>query len=171
MRLPVAVVDTTLLLRLQSADLADLLPLVFSQVRVPDAVLREIGAGPGKVRNRVRNLMRTQADFFVRCEVEDEFVRNWWAAELDLGEAAVLAQAQELKATAIVDERKGTEIARRASVACISSGAILVKLKKAGWIPSVVPFLGKLRTHGFHLSDRDFEAIVRAAGEKEDEAP
>lgn len=163
--LPAAVIDATLLSRLQAVELDALLALVFSRVHVPPAVRAEVGAGPGRARRRLRELFRQQPDFFVDCREEDPMVAELLRVDLDPGEAAVIAQAFEIDAIALIDERRGFERARRMEVAVLRSGALLCRLKDAGAIEAVSPWLDRLRKHGFYLSDLAREQILRSARE------
>jgi predicted nucleic acid-binding protein len=160
------VIDTTLLSRLAAAELADLLPLVFDMGRIPTEVEREVRRGPGRARQRLNNMVRASPEFFVRCVEHDAMVLHLLEVDLDRGEAAVIAQADETGAVAIIDERAGYARAELMQVEVRRSGSILVDLKAAGAITAVKPALDRLKSTGFRLSDAAFREILALAGEE-----
>lgn len=161
----VAVVDTTLLMRLRDLGVVDKLPLILDEVRVPATVLDEVGRQRGKVKRWVTNLLRTQADFFIRCTDEDRFTREFISAQLDAGEAAAIAQADHLRAAIVIDERAGREVAERMSLDVLPTGRLLLRLKEAGAIADLAPKLDHLRRLGFHLAEPVYCSLLAEAGE------
>lgn len=166
-RLPAAVIDTTLLSRLQLVGLEELLPWVFARVHVPPVVRAEVGAGPGKARRRLARLFREQPDFYLDCRDEDPMVAELLRVDLDPGEAAVIAQADFVQAVVIIDERMGVQRARDMSLTVVRTGKLLCLLKDAGAIGAVRPFVEKLVGNGFRLSADATRAILAEAGEGE----
>jgi predicted nucleic acid-binding protein len=164
-RLPAAVIDTTLLSRLQLVGLDELLPWVFARVHVPPVVRAEVGAGPGKARRRLARLFRKQPDFYVDCRDEDPMVAEVRRVDLDPGEAAVIAQADYVGAVVIIDERLGARRAEDMSITVVRTGGLLCSLKEAGAIEAVGPYLERLVEHGFRLSPKALDAILEQAGE------
>lgn len=169
-RLPTAVIDTTLLSRLQSLELHELLPWVFARVHVPATVRREVGAGPGKARRRLDKLFRSQPDFYRLCHEEDPVVVALLRVDLDAGESAVIAQADAIKGVAIIDENAGVKRAKTMSIEVIRTGRLLCDLKSAGAIRSVQPYLDRLVKLGFHLTESGRRTVLELANELE-EAP
>jgi predicted nucleic acid-binding protein len=90
---PLAVIDTTLLSRLVDLEIAEFLPLLFRRILIPPEVKREAYKGPG--RRRLRRLVREMSDFFVDCYEANEFTRTLMRIDLDEGEAAAIAQAEQ----------------------------------------------------------------------------
>lgn len=165
-RLPAAVIDTTLLSRLQLVGLDELLPWVFARVHVPPVVRAEVGAGPGKARRRLARLFREQPDFYVDCRDEDPLVADVLRVDLDPGEAAVIAQADYVRAVAIIDERLGVRRAEDMSIKVVRTGGLLCLLKEAGAIDAVGPYLERLVGFGFRLTPKAVDAILAQAGEE-----
>lgn len=164
-RLREAVFDTTLLTCVEQVGVAELLPLVFSRVRVPPEVRAEIGRGRGKARQRLNRLMRESGDFYVICTEFDPFELELLKADLDEGESAVIAQASATGAVAVIDEKKGVKQARLRDIEVVRTGRLLLDLKECGGITSVAPFLDRLIASGFALSPRVRHEILRLAGE------
>ena len=88
--LPIAVIDNTLLTRLVLLEIADFLPWLFKQVRIPPEVKREAYKAPHKGKRRLRKLIAEQAGFFIDCHEADEGVKEILKADLGDGEAAAL---------------------------------------------------------------------------------
>lgn len=86
---------------------------------------------------------------------------------LDQGEAETIALAlQSSAALVLMDERKGRKIARDIyGLAVIGTGRLLTEAKLAGLIPAVRPLIDQMRAHGYWLSDKIVEEILRQAGE------
>lgn len=164
-RSPEVVIDTTLLSRLRSSGLVECLPWIFHKVHIPPEVLAETKAGPGRPRRWLRKLLSEQRDFFVRCEQEDAVVRAYLEADLDRGEASVLAQAYFLGAEAIIDEAEGHRRGVAMDVLVLRTGAVLLRLKEAGAIDAVAPYLDLLVASGFRLSGAARLEILGQAGE------
>ena len=164
-RLPVAVIDTTLLSRLVDTGLAVHLSWAFSKIHIPSDVAAEIGRRPGKARRKLRNLFKTEKGFYIDCLTEDPLVREMLNVDLDPGEASVIAQADQLKAVAIIDERKGFERAKLMAVEVQRTGFILCRPKEAGAIENVGEYLMRLRALGFTLTQAAHREILQKAGE------
>lgn len=161
----VVVIDTTLLSRLCDLEIIHLLPMVFKQVRIPTEVKNETRKAPGRRWKRLRRQLREMGGFFVDCREHDPIVREIIRADLDLGEADAIAQADHTGAGLLMDENKGVRYARNMNLTVIRTGRILCWLKETGDIPLVEPYLLKLRRMGFHLSEGDFEMVLSEAGE------
>lgn len=88
------------------------------------------------------------------------------AAELDAGEASVIALAKELNIAVLMDERKGRRVAAMVyGLPVIGTGRLLIEAKERGMISSVRPLLEQMRSGGYYVSDRLFLGLCREAGE------
>ncbi len=164
MLLPDAVIDTTLLSRLAALGLAQSLPLVFRQIRVPPEIRREAYKASNK--RRLRNLLNEMNDFFIDCREAEKGIKELLALILDEGEAAVIAQAEATDSSVIIDEGKGHKEAVERNIQVFRTGAILCLLKEAGQIEFVKPYLDKLVNEmGFRLAPKSKLAILEKAGE------
>lgn len=163
--LPVAVVDNTLLSRLVALNIAVFLPLIFDQIRIPPEVKREAERSPNN--KELLDLLNESKDFFVDCFEADITNKEILKTILDEGEAAVIAQAEATLSVVITDDKKGYKEATGRDLQVFRTGAILCKLKEAGQIELVSPYLDKLNELGFRLSPRHRNAILKEAGELE----
>jgi predicted nucleic acid-binding protein len=160
---PVAVIDITLLSRLVDLEIADLLPWLFRLILIPPEVKREAYKGPG--RRRLRNLVREMSDFFVDCHDENEFTKNLMRIDLDAGEAAAIAQAEQKQSVLLLDEKKAFKRAEAMQLTAIRTTTILTMLKEASVITAITPYFDKLAKTGFYLKDELRRELLAEAGE------
>ncbi len=64
-----------------------------------------------------------------------------------------------------MDERRGVQGARSRGMVVIRTPLIYAHAKVLGLIGSVQEKLDELRSHGFRLSDRHYEQVLRDLGE------
>src|SRR6266446_1446669 len=148
---PLAVIDTTLLSRLVDLEIAERLPWLFRLILLPPEVKREAYRGPG--RRRLRKLVKEMSGFFVDCYETNEFTRNLMRIDLDEGEAAAIAQAEQKQSVLLLDERKAFSRATAMQLTVIRTTRILVMLKDARAIAAVAPYFDKLAKTDFYLKD------------------
>jgi predicted nucleic acid-binding protein len=160
---PVAVIDTTLLSRLVELEIADRLPWLFRLILLPPEVKREAYRGPG--RRRLRNLVKEMSGFFVDCYETNEFTRNLMKIDLDEGEAAAIAQAEQKQSVLLLDERKAFKRATAMQLTVIRTTRILIMLKEARAIAAVTPYFDKLAQTDFYLQDEVRRKLLFETGE------
>lgn len=163
-----AVVDTTILSRLVALDIAKFLPLLFKEVLIPPEVKREAFKAPHKGKKRLRKLINEFAGFFVDCREADELIKEYLKADLDVGEAAAIAQAEATKSTLILDELKGYGRAETMEIKTIRTARLLNMLKEIGAISRVKPYHVLLEQTGFYLSESVRLDLLREVGEAEE---
>ena len=159
-----AVIDNTLLSRLVELNIAEFLPLLFKNVRIPPEVKREAYKAPHKGKRRLRKLIQEMTDFFIDCTEVDTMIKEYLRGHLDLGEAAAIAQADKTHSVLLLDEKKGCRQAQNMGLEVIRTGRLLILLKASGAIKSVEPYLDQLERTGFHLSEKDKQQIRIEAG-------
>lgn len=162
-----AVIDNTLLSRLVELNIAEFLPLLFKNVRIPPEVKREAYKAPHKGKRRLRKLIQEMTDFFVDCTEADEMIKDYLRGHLDVGEAAAIAQADKTRSVLLLDEKKACRQAQNMELEVIRTGRLLIMLQAAGAIKSVEPYLDQLKRMDFHLSEKVKQQILIEAG-KED---
>lgn len=160
---PIAVIDTTLLSRLVELEIAERLPWLFRLILIPPEVKREAYKGPG--RRRLRNLVREMSDFFVDCYEANEFTKNLMKIDLDEGEAAAIAQAEQKQSVLLLDEKKAFKRAEAMQLTAIRTTKILTMLKEARAIEAVKPYFDKLEKTDFYLKDEVRRQLLVEAGE------
>ena len=160
------VINTSPLLALIAAlDDLTLLSAAYSRVIVPHAVANEVLAA-GRCGFGV--------DAFVAAKhllrgSELLVIEPWLTNSLDLGEAAVIATALELKISRVcIDETVGRRVARLAGLNVTGSLGVLVKLKSVGAIHAIAPCIERMRAQGIWMSEAVCSAALALAGEQPD---
>lgn len=139
----------------------ELLPVLFDDIVLPHGVFEEVTQDsklPG-----AEDIAR--AEWLRVVEVSDREAVERLTASLDEGESQVLALAQELGATAAIDERRGRRLAASLGVPQTGTVGILLLAKKRGLIPALTPLLDQLGAKGVYLSPRLYEEARSLAGE------
>jgi predicted nucleic acid-binding protein len=160
---PIAVIDSTLLSRLAELNLADSLPYIFKQIRIPPEVRREAYKAPNK--KRLRNLLNDLTGFFIDCHETDIVNQEFLKTIVDAGEAAVIAQAKATNSVVITDDKEAHNQALKREIEVFRTGKILCLLKDAGVISLVKPYLDTLMTLGLSLNLQDRKTILILANE------
>jgi len=86
---------------------------------------------------------------------------------LDEGEAAVLALAEELEGTVVIDERKARRYAKRLGLPLTGTLGVLLLAKEHGLLPSVRAAVDTLLDAGLYLNSDLVTTVLRLAGEEE----
>jgi len=158
-----AVVDSTPIIALALVGRLDLLQQLYGQIVIPPAVQREVLAGgPGAAG-------RTELDqaTWIRVAPLQDARRAEMLSDLDLGEAEVIALAQELDAdVVIIDERLARRHTKRLGLALTGTLGVLLRAKRTGLISSIAPLIEQLLQGGIHLGDSVIKEALRLAGER-----
>jgi predicted nucleic acid-binding protein len=155
------VLNNTPLVALWVLGRLDFLRDLFEEVLIPPAVEAEFLA----VEETVRREALGRAPWIKRADLSHP--RKALAyAELDQGEAEVLALAEERDARlVIIDERKGRRYAERMGLPRTGSLGVLLLAKNAGLIDSVATSIAKLQEAGLFLSPDLVRRALEIAGE------
>ncbi len=160
----VVISDTSPLINLARIGQLDLIPRLFGQVLIPQAVYHEIveqGAGqPGA------EVIQHATWVEVRSVRNQRLVQNL-QNELDPGESEAIALALESSTRVILmDEDLGRRTALRYQLQPLGILGILLKAKQVGLIKKVAPLLDALiNTAGFYVHRNLYAQIIQAAGE------
>ncbi len=133
---------------------------------MPPAVWREVveqgSAFPvhDAVRSAVGKWLRVVP---LEATVQPIFIRE---NLLHLGETEVIQLAQQVRASMILmDDRLAVTHARTLGLRVSPTVALYIRAKRLGVIKNVTDKIDQLRSVGFHLSERDYRAVLAAAGE------
>ncbi len=156
------VVDTTPIIALALIERLDLLHQLYGQVVAPSAVEAELLAGgPGGVGS---SALCAESWFSVALLQDPR--RADLLADLDRGEAEVIALAQELNADlVIIDERLARRHAKRLGLRLTGTLGVLLKAKRLGLVDAVAPLIDQLRLGGIRLGDAVIAEVLKAADE------
>lgn len=161
MMLDRAVVNAGPLVALSLADRLDLLPALFKEFWIPEAVYREVAVA-GLGRPGAAALADAAWIGRVRPAPEPDPLL---VAELDPGEAAVISLARaSIPCMAIIDERRGRRIAQGVyGLPVKGTAGLLVEAGRRGLLDDLRSTLLNLQRAGYYLSDAVIEGACKAA--------
>jgi hypothetical protein len=153
----IVVSDTSPILNLARIDSLDLLHRLFGVVLVPPEVARELAnqGFDGKP-----NWLSIRAP-------ENRYRVIELAIELDSGESEAIVLAEEVGAELLlIDERRGTAVARQLGLTALGLLAVLARAKREGVIDQCGPYLNRLIAVGFWLAPTLCENFLRSVDER-----
>jgi uncharacterized protein len=158
-----AICNTGPLLGLYRVRQLELLTKLLPEVILPREVAEEIVLAPHADAAALRGEL-------ARFTVLDTYAQPdpLLAAELDSGEAAVIANAKARGLRhVIMDERKGRRIASVGfNLQVKGTGGLLLAAKQRGFVQEIRPLLEGMKAQGHFLSTRLMNECLRRAGEK-----
>ncbi len=151
----IVVGDASVYIALGRIDALSLLPRLYKEVHVPDAVWCEIDR-PGF----------PPPEWIIRHSLSRPLPSADWTEPLDAGESEALHLARQLHAALVlIDEAAGRAVARRLGLEVTGTVGLLVDAKRRGLLTFIRPLLDRLRQSGFWLSSQVYQAALTAAGE------
>ncbi len=150
----VAVTNSTCLISLDRIGATNLLRRVFDEVLVPPAVVLEVGTVPAWMTVRA---------------VSNAVWERALGYNLGPGESAAIGLAAENPAAEVIlDDLKARRFGALVGLRIVGTPGVLLRAKRLGAVPAVMPLLLDLRSHGFHMSDELFARCLMLAGESID---
>ena len=158
----VVAANTTPIIALALINRLDLLQRLYGEVVIPPAVWDEVLAGgPVGIGSA-----EVQGATWLRVVSLQDQRRADLLADLDRGEAEVIALAQELDAgLVIIDERLARRHAERLGMTLTGTLGVLLRAKERGLVSSVTPLVDQLRNGGIWLSKDVLAEALRLADE------
>jgi hypothetical protein len=160
----IVVSDASPLVALSAVGKLDLLPTLYGEVIIPEAVYREavtdaVGQ-PGYAERAAATWLRVES-------VADRTLVESFAGRLDPGEAEAIALAVQLSAELLlVDERRARQIASELGITITGVLGILTEAKQRGLISSVKLVVDQITDAiDFRLGQGVYERVLRALGE------
>jgi predicted nucleic acid-binding protein len=151
----IVVSDTSPLNYLVLIDAIDVLPQLFGEVHVPPQVMRELQHP--RTPERVNRWANSPPKWLVIRGPSPGF---GLVPDLDPGEAAAIALALELRATAIlVDEKKGRRIAQAQGLATLGTITVLELAAEQALLDLRIA-LGALANTTFHVTQTLIDAAL-----------
>lgn len=136
--------------------------MLYGEVVVPSAVVREIRAGG----HGSPAFSEVRAASWIREESLAKPIHAELLADLDLGEAEVLALAIEnTPSLALLDERLARAHARRLGISISGTLGVLLEAKRRGYIGEVGPSIRLMVRGGIWVSDSLIKRAMSLAGE------
>jgi len=97
---------------------------------------------------------------------DDKYTQQILELQLDKGEASAIALAIEMPgSTIILDDYKARKLAEKLGLTITGTIGVVVKAKLRGIIPSIKPYLDKIRKTDFHISEELYRKAIVEAGE------
>ena len=162
----IVISDTSAITNLAAIDHLKLLPQLYNQVIIPEAVYRELvdidPPAPGTLEAQTASWLE------VRQVANREVVeRLQGEVRLDPGEAEAIALTLELDADLLlIDERRGRAEANRLGIKITGLLGILVEAKRRSLIVAVKPLMDALiATSEFRVSSALYNQILDIVGE------
>jgi predicted nucleic acid-binding protein len=156
------VVDSSPLIVLLKSGFAGILPEIYSEILVPDAVWNEILAGNEYDAARLL-LPSLQWVKRISVEITDTTLRD---SGLGRGEVeAITIALEEANTRLLVDDFAARSCAKELRIPFIGTGGLLVLAKKKSLIPSVSLALVEVQKTGLWLDHDTIELLKRKAGE------
>jgi len=157
-----AICNTSPLLYLYRIKAIDLLPLLFEEVWVPEAVVEELSIGRRSGYDAPNPADYTWGEIANPRTAQSE----WLATDLGPGELAVLALALENPdCVVLLDDLMARRTARAAGLQVWGTLKVLLESKSRGFITSVEPFVNHLIEMGMWIDEDLRRRILTLAGE------
>lgn len=152
----IVVSDTTAVTSLLKIGYTSLLPSLFKEVIIPEAVHTELL----NYHSEIPAFLQVRA---VRNKARVARLLK----DLDQGEAEAIILAKELSADALlIDEKRGRSIAEQDGIRCIGLAGAMLMAKHAKLIPNLKELLNLLEQRAnFYLVSDLKEQLLRHAGE------
>ncbi len=152
--------NTSPLITLAGVGLLELLPAVYSESRIAEAVRNEYQA------KRLASEPDLTALTWLVVEAVEPDSDLAAIQGLDRGEAATIALGAALQARAVVlDDRLGRRIAAERGLPVIGTMTVLLRARQQGLLPAVGPVIATMLTQGRRISPRLHAHVLRIAGE------
>jgi uncharacterized protein len=154
------VADTSALIALAACDSLPLLDHLFTDVRVPLAVLRECTV-PGKPETgRLEAYLRERV---VEVDLQ-EFVIA--VSGLGQGELEAMALYKRLHAERLlVDDYRARKVAYLNGIEVVGSLGVLLRAKESGLLAKIRPLIVEIQVAGVRYGEQLVNEVLRLAGE------
>ena len=142
------IVDTSSLIALEKIGLLNILCDLYSEILIPESVMREfgpIGLPCLSVRRVVSNLLELL--------ITD--------LNLGKGEAEAIALASETGYRIVVDDSKTRRVAQNMGLKITGTIGVLLRAERSGLIESAEKKVRELKAKGFYISDELLEGMAR----------
>jgi predicted nucleic acid-binding protein len=158
----IVVSNTTPLIALAWLEQLDLLPTLFGEIRIPQAVHDEIHHNPEATG--VPEL--SAAPWLAVTPVTNTLAVELLLDQLDRGESEAIVLARELQAgLLLMDERRGRRRAVQSELTVVGTLGILVQARQQERVGPLRPLLDRLRQLPFYMSESLYMQVLRLVGE------
>lgn len=149
----VIISDTSCLIILTKIGEIDLLRQLYKTVTITQDILLEYG----------ENL----PVWFEVQQVKDHYKQQLLEMQINKGEASAIALALETSDNIVIlDDWKARKLAERLGISVTGTLGVIIKAKNTGFIPTIKPYLDKIRETNFRISEELEEIALKEANEK-----
>lgn len=158
----VVVSNTTPLIALAWLKRLDLLPALFGNIHIPQAVYDEIVPNPEAI-----GAAELQAvSWLIISPVKDTLAVSLLLDQLDAGESEAIVLARELQAgLLLMDERRGRRRAMQANLNVVGTLGILIQARRQNMTGLLRPQLDRLRQLPFRMSEQLYQDVLKRVDE------
>jgi len=142
--------DTSCFIILSKIEELDLLKRVYGQITTTPDIVEEFG--------------EALPEWVLIESVSDSSKQRILELQIDKGEASAIALAMEIpQSTLILDDFKARKIAQQLGISFTGTLGVIIKAKLNGIIPSIKPYLEKMKATNFRISEAlELEALREA---------
>jgi predicted nucleic acid-binding protein len=145
--------DTSCLIILNKIGELDLLRQLYNTVTITHDILLEYG--------------EQLPDWIEVQQAKDQYRQQLLEMQIDKGEASAIALALETAdSTVILDDWKARRLAERLGLSVTGTLGVIIRAKNTGLIPSIKPYLEKIRETNFRISEELEQIALKEANEK-----
>ena len=146
----IIIADTSCLIILTNIGEIDLLHKVYGEITTTIDIAIEFG--------------ETLPEWVEIISVKDKYRQQLLEIQIDKGESSAIALAMEVSdSTVILDDYKAHKIASQLGINFTGTLGIIIKAKLKGVIPSIKPFLEKIKQTNFRLTiELEIQALKEA---------
>jgi predicted nucleic acid-binding protein len=142
------IADTSALIALEKIGLSTLLCEMYSEIFLPDAVVKEYG-------------IPDFSCFSVKKVQSNLTILLLQDMNLGQGESEVIVLAYQTGIKAIIDDMKARKVARKLKLPITGTVGVLLKAENLSLIPSAYNKAKELQRKGFYVSDKILNDILR----------
>ncbi len=159
LNLPKVVSDSSPLIHLSKIGLLDILPHIFGEIMVPEAVHDECVIDGGD-REDAKMIANSEWIKIKSIDSENDHLKRAFLRDVDDGEAeAIVLAIQESADLILIDEYDARELARNHDIKVTGVIGVLLKAKKEGLVDDIKMHLDELRESGFWIDDKFYDKI------------
>jgi predicted nucleic acid-binding protein len=148
----VIISDTSCLIILTKIGELDLLRQLYKTVTITQDILLEYG--------------EHLPDWIEVLQAKDQYRQQLLEMQIDKGEASAIALALEtVDNIVILDDWKARKLAERLGLSVTGTLGVIIRAKNTGLIPSIKPYLEKIRETNFRISEELEQIALKEANE------
>lgn len=148
----VIIADTSCFIVLSKIGELDLLKKLYGQIVTTSAIAEEFGS--------------LLPDWIIIKKVTNRYSQKILELQIDKGESSAIALALELHdCTLILDDFKARKIAKNLGLKFTGTIGVIIKAKIDGIIPSIIPYMEKIKETNFRISAETELQALKESGE------